>query len=664
MCKLIERIINNRLQWFLEINNKLVPGQNGFRRNRATIDNIVNLESEIHEAFSRKQMVLAVFFDIHRAFEMVWKHNIIRSLNSWGIRGNILTFIKNFLEKRIFQVKVNNQLSSERNQENGVPQGSVLSPTLFLIAINDILSGVSAPVKAQLFADDLQLFVKGVDVETMRSLIQQSINIISQWNLTSGFQFSAEKTKCVLFSTRNKTYPVISLNNMNLEFVSSVKLLGIWFDEKLNWRKHIESIKTDCNKILNLLRVLGSQQWGADSKSLLDIYRCLIRSKIDYGILAHSTARKSYHQQLEAILNQGLRIVSGAFRTSPIQSLHCLVGEMPLKYRIQINTLIYASKISYTVNHCNRRYITLSRQNDIITNANSIRPFYKRLNKTLEELQIPEPSHLPLPSSSIPPWCVHRMDKTTNLAEYIKSETSPELLRTLFQEELHKHPEATFIYTDASLNTSTGVVGLAVITPEGTQTYAIENSTVFTGEMLAIHQALVYILNNPKCSYCICTDSLNSIQKLSELYSNCALVQQINQRRHQIHLLNMSLLFVFAPSHVGITGNEKADIAAKNASKGTPNLQLLTPDDFKCMAKKRVREIWQTQWSQSETFLKLIKPRSYEIIDLPKKRKDQVKISRLRLGHTRLTHQHLMAKEPPLNCELCNVRLDIRHIIV
>src|SRR5699024_6697221 len=104
-----------------------------FRQLRSTTDNLVLLESQIHEAFVEGQKVLAVFFDIKRAFDTAWRHAITKKLHDWGIKGKILKFVENFLGNRSFRVLANGHLSSSRLQQNGTPQGSVLSSTLFLI---------------------------------------------------------------------------------------------------------------------------------------------------------------------------------------------------------------------------------------------------------------------------------------------------------------------------------------------------------------------------------------------------------------------------------------------------------------------------------------------------------------------------------------------------
>ena len=140
LCKTLERMINVRLVWYLESNNLISPVQSGFRSERSTNDNLVRLETFIRDAFVAKEHVVAVFFDLEKAYDTTWRHGIMRDLHELGIRGRLATFIENFLADRWIQVRVGSTLSEKFDQAQGVPQGSILSTTLFNIKINSIMN--------------------------------------------------------------------------------------------------------------------------------------------------------------------------------------------------------------------------------------------------------------------------------------------------------------------------------------------------------------------------------------------------------------------------------------------------------------------------------------------------------------------------------------------
>ena len=101
---------------------------------------MIRLESFIRDAFVKKEHVIAVFFDLEKAYDTTWKHGIIKDLHKLGLKGRLPLFIQNFLSDRTFNVRIGNTLSDIFKQEQGVPQGSILSPTLFGIKINDIVN--------------------------------------------------------------------------------------------------------------------------------------------------------------------------------------------------------------------------------------------------------------------------------------------------------------------------------------------------------------------------------------------------------------------------------------------------------------------------------------------------------------------------------------------
>ena len=111
-CKIMERIVTERLVWFLNKNKILNFRQSGFRKHHSTVDHLLHLSDHINKALATKEHTLAVFLDIHKAYDMVWKEGLLYKIHNMGISGNMFNFIKNFLTNRTMQVKVNNTLSA------------------------------------------------------------------------------------------------------------------------------------------------------------------------------------------------------------------------------------------------------------------------------------------------------------------------------------------------------------------------------------------------------------------------------------------------------------------------------------------------------------------------------------------------------------------------
>ena len=204
----------------------------------------------------------------------------------------MLIFIINFLKERYIQVRVNNILSKKILIENGVPQGSVISVTLFLIAINAIFKCIKKPVEGRPYADDTSIFCIG----NTEKIIQNTLNNLYDWAQTTGFKFSTSKTECMIFAQNQnfKTKLNLSLAGKPINQVNKMKILGVTFDQKLDhtkWKQHIEKLKAACNNKLNILKILAAKNWGADKQILLNTYKSFILPKLDYASIIYSSSR-------------------------------------------------------------------------------------------------------------------------------------------------------------------------------------------------------------------------------------------------------------------------------------------------------------------------------------------------------------------------------------
>ena len=151
LCKTMERMVTNRFQWFLERRELITKNQAGFRKNRSTVDQIIRMQDKISKSLKGKEHVLGVFIDFEKAYDMIHVPTLMRKIRDLGVIGKMYYWVKDFLTDRTFQVKVGATLSQKHTLENGTPQGSVISPLLFLIMINDMPNDTSGV--------DLSLFV-------------------------------------------------------------------------------------------------------------------------------------------------------------------------------------------------------------------------------------------------------------------------------------------------------------------------------------------------------------------------------------------------------------------------------------------------------------------------------------------------------------------------
>ena len=194
-------------------------------------------------------MLFRFFFYLESAYDTTWKYGIMNDLHDFGIRGRLAYFISAFLNERQFRVRVGDTLSNPHEKEMGVPQGSILSVTLFSVKINNIVKSVCPGVECFLYVDDFCICYRSKHMQ-----LQQVLNNLSKWSSENGFKFSKTKTKCMHFCQSRKLHldHELTLDGVQIEVVLEFKFLGLLFDSKLSFIPHINYLSNKCHKALNL----------------------------------------------------------------------------------------------------------------------------------------------------------------------------------------------------------------------------------------------------------------------------------------------------------------------------------------------------------------------------------------------------------------------------
>ena len=205
-----------------------------------------------------------------------------------------------------------------------VPQGSILTVTLFSAKINSITQCLKPGVDCSLYVDDFHICYRSSNMSIIERQLQLCLNKLQQWATDNGFRFSKTKTLCMHICQKRglQLDPQHFLDKSPIPVGEETKFLGVMFNRRLSFIPHLKYVKNKALKALNIINVIGNTEWGADRKVMLRLYRSLIRSKLDYGCIVYGSARKSSLQMLDPIHNQGLRLCLGAFRTSPVESLY------------------------------------------------------------------------------------------------------------------------------------------------------------------------------------------------------------------------------------------------------------------------------------------------------------------------------------------------------
>ena len=197
LCKVLERMINARLIWYLEKHRILDRSQCGFRKHCSTTDHMVSLERYLRDAFAQRQQAVGLFFDLEKAYETTWQYGIIRDLHRIGLRGRLPVFVSGYLRDRRIRVWIGTTLSDEFYPEEGVSTGGVLAVTCFGLKINELPSCIAKDNFKALFVDDLEICFRGRSLDTIEGHLQQAVNTIQEWATRNGFRFAAYKCKVI-----------------------------------------------------------------------------------------------------------------------------------------------------------------------------------------------------------------------------------------------------------------------------------------------------------------------------------------------------------------------------------------------------------------------------------------------------------------------------------
>lgn len=223
--KTMEKMVTERLSYYIESRDIFSSYQSGFRKGRNTMDSVLSLESKIRKAQTNKEIVIAVFFDIEKAYDMLWKEGLLIKLDKLGVGGKMYNWVLGFLFGRTIEVRVGKEYSLVYMVENGTPQGSVCSPILFNCMINDIFEEMAGGVSKSLFADDGALWVRGRNQKFLQKKLLAAVDKVEQWANRWGFKMSVAKTQVICFAKRHKEI-LIKLYGEILEQVRVIRFFG------------------------------------------------------------------------------------------------------------------------------------------------------------------------------------------------------------------------------------------------------------------------------------------------------------------------------------------------------------------------------------------------------------------------------------------------------
>lgn len=572
-------------------------------------------------------------------------------------------------------MRIGSTISSQCTVENGTPQGSAISPLLFVIMINDVFSDVPEGIGRSLFADDGVLWKKGRNIEHLVGKVQEAVNMVVEWGFDWGFRFSVEKTKMMFFTKRTVSETLqLKLYDKVIGKVSSFKYLGVVFDSRLTWREHIDRIETKCKKVVNVMRCVAGRGWGASSSALKRLYQALIRSVFDYGCVAYGSAARSVLRCLDVLQSEALRVCCGAFKTSPVSALQVEMGEMPLDLR---RTQVSVNYWVHLGGHGDAHPTKEVRLECWEYGRSQKDHFGKVGNQWAKECHVYELKICPaVVFPVVPPWLLETPPVDWYLLDLKrKLKGRVDLVSAFHFHSLNEYPGCIHVFTDGAKSPDTGITGFGIAVPS--KNIEINRRTsdglaVYTVEMVAILVALKWIECSKLRQVVVCSDSA---AVLSSLQSFCSKTRQgmlftILETISRIRCCGGNIHFLWVPAHVGISGNEKVDRLAKGAlAKHRTEMEIKSSgSEAKGIVWRQVVQEWQERWDSGSKGRHLyhFKKEVAGCRLYRGNRREEVVITRLRLGHCALNKTlQMIGKHETGLCGVCQEEEEtVEHVIL
>ena len=639
--KLLERMINTRLVWHLEKNNIITPEQAGFRQHRSTEDQVTYIAQKIEDGLQDKQHTLTVWIDLEKAYDKVWKDGLRRKLQKSGVTGYMYQWISQYLNNRKARVHVNGSYSRKKTLREGVPQGGVLSPTLFLVFINDIVGDLPRKVEGAIYADDLVLWCSEEHITTANYRLQQALNVLERWTKQWLVKINAKKTTYTVFSLSPKEQKAnLCINGQTLLAEDNPTYLGVTFDKRLTWKRQTEKAESRGKTRLALMKKLAGTTWGADNRTLKRLYTGRVRPVLEYGMTAWGTTAKSNFERVSKVQNQATRIITGAMKSTPIQELETITGLQSLEDRRNTKLLTQAAKFKRLPGHPMKERLSQPTKGRL--KRESFIHQSRKLERQHQDILDHDPKEIPL-CLAVPAWT----DGTPPLIQCSipgigpkDSQSGPERKsHTLEHLQTHYPKQSwTHVYTDGSAEEAVrcGGAGVYIQYPGGREDRLCLAtglySTNYRAEAEAMKTAAAHIEASTHASHNVVflTDALSILQALqsnrdtglNDLSASLASICQ----RHRVTLQ-------WIPSHCNVRGNETADSLAKEGTTQEQTDRSTTYHEAKTIIKAKEQSRWKQQHPRHN------RADPYYLLT----RREQVAIFRLRTGHNRLRH-HLFTK--------------------
>ena len=652
--KALESIIATRLSWAAEAYELLPRGHMGGRRSASSEHAVHALIEAIHSAWTRKQVASLLLLDVIGAFDNVSQIRLLHNFRKRRIGGSILRWIASFLKDRTTILKLVDYITKRFGMDVGIPQGSPLSPILYFFYNSDLLevcTDAALQSVAPGFIDDVAILVCGNTAEENLEKLMVLDARTRDWSSTHASKFDLSKYHLVHFRPKAFTGPELPLflPGRTLSPEVSAKYLGIVLDSALTWGPHLNHLESKTTKKLAVLSALARSTWGVSLTDLRRTYISTVLPQFLYCVSAwyvpsgghgYKIKEQNTLKYMRKVQARAGKIIAGAFKTTAGAALDIELFLRPVNLQLDIflNDALLRIVSSPAYPYVRSLRVQPSPPPQSNPSSQQTQAYFKRLsplhklelrftaiyNKKLDSLE----KRCPFPTT---PW--YKAPIIT-IASSAKEATDT-------HDQLTKDPTVLAVYTDGSgINQKIGASAITLFIPYlGAQPMVAqtkqaclgtdEEFTVYMGELYGLAMACEIIAEADKTQPVhIFVDSRAAIfavqnpRQQSGQYMLELIAKRLDTLRNTVHIH-------WIPAHTGVSGNEAADVAAKEATgwraQGPPGAASPTPPHLhtlisacKTKVRARVDQQWEEQWKaevRGRVTYKLTKKPTKHVLD-------------------------------------------------
>ena len=334
---------------FLQQRNLLYRLQSGFRKRHSTETALIRLTDQLLLDLDKNRLAVLIFVDYKKAFDLIDHQVLLNKLHSYGIRGDKLNLLQDYLSNRWQYVNIDGFRSSSIEVKRGVPQGSILGPIFFLLFINGLPSEVLHS-EVDIYADDITLS-HSVEVDLAPTAIETALQLdldgIARWSNTNKMIINVRKTKSMLFTGKRLTKKLatktlsLQLDNEDIEQVNFQKLLGVTVDQELTFDKHVDELSKKLGQQLGVLRKI-KRFLPLDQRKLY--YNTMFKQVMMYGATVWANCSVENLKKILGLQKRAARIILDVGTRTNSVSLFKQLNWLAFHEEVKLNKCVLAYK--------------------------------------------------------------------------------------------------------------------------------------------------------------------------------------------------------------------------------------------------------------------------------------------------------------------------------